>query len=59
MPVYGYKCECGESKDVIKRLCEYNTEELCKCGKVMTKEITAPTIAGMNNLGQSINTDKN
>jgi hypothetical protein len=37
----------------MKRMCEYNTEELCECGKAMSKTINAPTITGMNSLGQS------
>jgi putative FmdB family regulatory protein len=53
MPIYGYECECGKTKDVMKRMCEYNTEELCECGKAMSKTINAPTITGMNSLGQS------
>lgn len=53
MARYEYSCECGENKEVVKPMCEYNTKESCECGREMKKGITAPTITGMNSLGQS------
>lgn len=58
MPIYDYKCECGLVKSVNKPLCQYKSDEFCECGNQMKKVITAPTITGMNRLGQSGEIDK-
>ena len=43
MPLYEYKCECGNGREI---LLPYNADSprLCSCGKVMQKIISLPTI---------------
>lgn len=53
MPTYDYSCECGKTKEVLKPISQYDSIEVCECGKEMVKGLSAPTIIGMNSLGQS------
>lgn len=44
MPVYSYKCECGQAFDRVLPVSMYATEQLCYCGKVAVKQIVAPSV---------------
>ena len=51
MPIYDYKCKCGE---VVKdRLASHSEEVKCKCGKKMDRCISAPNIGGMDEFGRT------
>ena len=52
MPVFDYKCSCGKTQDnkIVK---SYKDVIICECQKEMVKLISAPSLGGMNNLGQS------
>lgn len=39
MPIYPYKCPCGEQFEVIKKIVAYNTPEPCpKCGTLLAEK---------------------
>lgn len=40
MPLYEWKCECGETDDEFRRVSERNAPKVCKCGKGMERVIT-------------------
>lgn len=42
MPLYAYKCECGEAFDRYLPLSEYDAPQACECGK------TAQKVLGLN-----------
>jgi len=39
MPLYEYKCECGEEREIL--LSFQHPEQICKCGKVMQLKVSA------------------
>lgn len=46
MPTYAYKCqECGWRMDVVKKLAEIDSQELCPHGHSMQRQISAVRIA--------------
>ena len=44
MPLYEYKCKCGNSEDILLSYDEYKQPQVCKCGKAMQRIISLPTI---------------
>ena len=42
MPIYEYKCSCGEEGEYYLSVKEYKKEMKCKCGEVMTRQISKP-----------------
>lgn len=46
MPLYGYRCQCGCIFDRIVPLARYDEPQLCSCGKVAEKQLSAPAIRG-------------
>lgn len=38
MPLYEFKCECGEEKEILLPL--QHSEQTCKCGKVMQRKVS-------------------
>ena len=41
MPMYEYQCECGEEKDMLLSFQDVAQLQVCKCGKVMQKRMSA------------------
>jgi len=52
MPVFDYKCSCG-NRAANKLVKNYKEKVICSCEKEMVQVISAPSLGGMNNLGQS------
>lgn len=50
MPIFDYKCLCGKEK---KDYLVFNEKVICKCGKEMIKQVSAPNINGMDKFGRS------
>ena len=46
MPTYSYRCECGETFDRILRLKDFDTPQMCACGKQASRVIVAPAVIG-------------
>lgn len=47
MPTYLYQCECGEERDVIKKVSAIDNVETCHaCRNVMERQICAPAVRG-------------
>lgn len=46
MPTYSYRCECGALFDRILRLKDFDTPQMCACGKQASRVIVAPAIIG-------------
>lgn len=46
MPTYSYRCECGETFDRILRLKNFDTPQMCACGKQASRVIVAPAVIG-------------
>lgn len=44
MPVYDYKCECGEKACVTFSIKVEERRQVCKCGKEMKPVFTAPAV---------------
>jgi len=46
MPIYTYKCECGEEEEYIVRIKERDTKVIVcgKCGERMNRGVDAPVI---------------
>lgn len=45
MPLYVYRCECGEQVEIAKPLAELDREETCpSCAETMERKICAPRI---------------
>ena len=43
MPTYGYFCNiCKKETDIVKKITEYNREEVCECGEVLQRKIEVP-----------------
>lgn len=41
MPLYGFKCSCGEEQDVVLSISERNTVQACnECGAVLCRVIS-------------------
>lgn len=51
MPTFDYKCKCG--KHVSERVNKWDDEVHCACGKVMSKQASAPNLGGMDKLGRT------
>ncbi len=50
MPVYQFKCECGNKTETIQPL-DWQPPKCEKCGAVMVKELTAPTLIQIKHKG--------
>ena len=46
MPTYSYRCECGKTFDRILRLKDFDTPQMCVCGKQASRVIMAPAVIG-------------
>lgn len=44
MPVYEYACDCGERFDRYLPIAEYAQPQVCKCGRIAQKQISAPLV---------------
>lgn len=44
MPMYEFKCDCGHRVDKFLKMAAYNTPQTCNCGRVMTRQISVPSI---------------
>ncbi len=42
MPIYEYCCECGLGGEIKLPLQAFEQPQICKCGKVMQRKISAP-----------------
>jgi len=40
MPLYEYRCECEEEKDILLSFGEADQSQICKCGKVMQRKMS-------------------
>lgn len=46
MPIYGYKCTCGESFERFLALKNYDQLQMCDCGQVAEKQMFAARVIG-------------
>jgi putative FmdB family regulatory protein len=44
MPVYDYKCECGNTRTQTISIKEKDFSAVCHCGKQMTRVYSAPAV---------------
>lgn len=44
MPLYGYACQCGYHKDVLHSMNGDHIIKCDKCGQVMIKQFSAPSV---------------
>ena len=44
MPMYEFKCDCGRRVDKFLKMADYNTPQTCDCGRVMARQLSAPSI---------------
>lgn len=44
MPIYSFRCKCGNEFDSYLRLSEYDNPQKCPCGEVAERRICAPMI---------------
>lgn len=44
MPMYEYKCTCGNRWTLLRRMADRNIPPCCHCGKKMSRMISAPTM---------------
>ena len=44
MPMYEFKCDCGRRVDKFLKMADYNTPQTCDCGRVMIRQLSAPSI---------------
>jgi len=42
MPIYEYKCECGNEKDVLLSF-QNSKPQVCECGRIMQRMISIPS----------------
>ena len=40
MPLYEFKCECGEEKEILLSFQDADQPQTCECGKVMRKKVS-------------------
>lgn len=46
MPIYEYKCACGKRFDRYLRLADYAEPQICECGQIAAKQLSAPAVQG-------------
>lgn len=46
MPLYEYQCSCGARFERVLPLARYDEPQLCECGKVAEKRLSAPAVMG-------------
>lgn len=42
MPIYEYRCECGNEREVIVTYEEATQSEMCVCGEAMQRKVSLP-----------------
>lgn len=42
MPIYEYRCDCGNEEQKLLPMQERNRPQVCKCGKVMLRKMSVP-----------------
>jgi len=42
MPIYQYRCDCGQNKELILPISERNNPRYCECGKEMGRVMELP-----------------
>lgn len=42
MPIYEYKCDCGDRFEKILPVREYNDAQSCRCGRTAVRQISRP-----------------
>jgi putative FmdB family regulatory protein len=47
MPIYAYKCSCGEKFDRFLKMANSSDPQHCQCGKVAEKQLTCCSVAVM------------
>ena len=55
MPKYCYQCECGKTKELIRKMSDRNNLVKCECKKPMKKLLSKPSLIGFDNNGTSLN----
>lgn len=45
MPMYEYRCECGNKFTAFKKLVDYREPQLCTCGAIAEKVISKPMVS--------------
>ena len=45
MPLYEFKCECGEGKEILLSFQDADQPQICKCGKVMQRQMSHSNFA--------------
>lgn len=48
MPLYQYRCECGNRFEEFKKLVDYQAPAECACGALARRAISAPMISVVN-----------
>lgn len=46
MPIHDYVCRCGVRESRFCKVADLEVAQLCVCGKVMERKISAPMVAG-------------
>lgn len=46
MPLYQFKCTCGERPTRFLKIVDRDTEQKCSCGQTMDRQIAAPMVRG-------------
>jgi len=54
MPIYEYRCECGNERET---LCPFGTAQVCECGKNMEKQWSVPCSPVMKQTGNEMALD--
>ena len=57
MPIYEYKCECGEEVEAYLRLDESQQPQICKCGDIMQRKMSVPCPAIFTPTGRGMALD--
>lgn len=57
MPIYEYRCDCGEEKEVILSFAKCDQPQICKCGKVMLRKMSVPRPAIFTPTGKGMALD--
>ena len=52
MPIFDFKCAKCDT-EYLNRLVSANATQYCKCGEKLVKQICAPNVGGMDEVGRS------
>ena len=55
MPKYSYKCKCGKTKELTRKMDERNNLVECHCKLPMKKLLSTPNLIGFDSNGTSLN----